>query len=165
MMHPLKNQQIERILSLIVIVHGLWFVIPNVEVMIYCQSRTDFFCSGLNLMQITIGCLLIVFFSRIVQWIGYFATEGKPRLKRRWLGKEILAIPLILYVFTEFLLVFTNIGSLILMALYYEYGFLWKKPDWLRVLPVSLVYLSFAVIVLFSARRIAAWLLRVTAVK
>jgi len=163
----LENRQVECLLSLIVIVYGLQLAIWYTEAVILYVLVASYLFVWLNLIQVMANCLLIVFFPRIVQWIGYFATAGKPRSKRRWRSWEILAIPLVLYAFSVFLLVFLHIVDLFsvmsmalfvrdaeFLSLLYDY-----RIDWFFIL---LVYFGFAVVVLFNARYIAVWLLRIS---
>jgi hypothetical protein len=160
---PLENKQVERILSLIIILYGLRLIVPNVfEFVWYVQVPDDVSWAVLILLHIIVGCLLIVFFVRIVQVVGFFATEGKNRSERCWFLNEILAVPLILYAFTEFLFVlFYGIFwcAVWLYPCYSSWG-IWC--DWrasLVRLPVLLLYFSVAGVILFHARRIATWLL------
>jgi len=164
----LENKQVERILSLIVIMYGLRLTIPSAKSVILGDPYNFFhwYFIWCYLISMLAGCLLIIFFPHVVQWIGYFATGGKARSRRRWLSKEILAIPLVLYVFTEFLYVFFNVAFItpvLLMSLFYDPSFLRVRVDasCLLIVPFCFVYFGFAVIVLFSARYIAVWLLRV----
>jgi len=167
----MENKHVERILSLIVIMYGLRLIIPNVETIIlgilqygisFDSSSWNYF--GYYLINVTVGCLLIIFFPQVVQWIGYFATGGKIRSKRRWFPKEILAVPLILYAFTEFLYVFFYASTILLiisLSLLIDFVFPWDIGNDFMYLPVILVYSGFAMIVLLNARHIAVWLLRV----
>ena len=164
----MENRHVECLLSLIVIMYGLTVIIPNAEAVILHLSRLErasYIFIWLNLTTVVAGCLWIVFFPRIVQWTGYFATAGKPRSRRRWFSKEILAIPLILFALTEFLYVFLQVAALLsitltdlfisdteFLSLFYGTGISWFL--------IVLFYLGFAAMVLFNARRIAAWLLR-----
>ncbi|GEM_PF-2713047 len=161
----LENRQVERLLSLFIILYGLWLAIPYAETIVVFTQRYENLFTWLNLVQLVGSCLLIVFFSWVVRWIGYFATAGKPRSERRWFAKEILTIPLVLYVFTTFFTVFLDVASLLsvmFMAsfirdtefsyLLHEYGVAWFF--------ILLVYCGFAAVVLFNARRIVVWLLR-----
>jgi len=162
----LENRQVECLLSLIVIVYALRWAIPYTEAVIQeipIFDKTSYLNIWLGLSQIAASCLLIVFFPRVVQWIGYFATSGKSRSKRRWFSREILAIPLILYAFTECIWVFLNIVYLLsamVMALFVRDTELFSLlNEWSLTL---LVYFGFAVVVLFNARYIAVWLLRIS---
>jgi len=104
---PLENKHVERILSLIVILYGLRLIIPNVlEFIFYVQDSGYVSVAVFAMSHVLAGCLLIVFIARIVQAIGYFATEGENRSNRCWSLGEILAVPLIFFAFTEFLYVF-----------------------------------------------------------
>ena len=160
---PLENKHVERILSLIVIMYGLRLIIPNImDAILYMQSG---YVSEVTftLSHIVAGCLLIVFFARIVQVIGYFATKGEIRSKRCWCLNEILAIPLILYAFTEFLLVFVY-GVYWNTVCFYPHEFLGVWYDWSKssaYLSWLSLYLVIATVILFNARRIAVWLLRI----
>jgi len=161
---PLENKHVERILSLIVILYGLRLVIPNVlELFFYVQDSGNVAWTVDALSYIIAGCLLIVFFARIVQAVGYFATEGENRSDRRWFLNEILAIPVILFAFTEFLYVFFQ-GVVCSIACFYPYqDFYGIWQDWNKNLvrfPWLFLYFAVATAILFHARRIAAWLLR-----
>jgi hypothetical protein len=162
---PLENKQVERILSLIIILYGLRLIVPNVmEFVLSVQVPDNVSWTVSTLSLIVAGCLLIVFFARIVQSVGYFATEGKKRSERLWFLDEILAVPLILYAFTEFLLTFFY-GIFWCAVWFYPCYDSWGIwCDWTRSLvwfPILLLYFSVASVILFHARRIAAWLLRI----
>ena len=177
-----KNRQVECILALIVIVYALRLMILNVETVIlyvpqllwawleYGETPRQFFDLQfwsnivLVLAQIVIGSLLIFFFSRVVQWIGYFATKRKLRSKRRWFSWDIIAVPLVLHAFIAFLSLFTLLVSLLPMVLTYTGP--WMDDDLIGycmgVIFLLLIDFGFAVVVLFNARRIAGWLLRIS---
>jgi len=177
-----KNRQVECILSLIVIVYALRLIILNIETVIlylpqllwawleYGETPRQFFDLqfwsniGLVLAQVAIGSLLIFFFPRVVQWIGYFATKRKLRSKRRWFSWEILAIPLILFAYIQFLGSLFQIISIISLipTVIYADDYLDYLGYNLGMIFIGLVYLGFAVVVLFNARYIAVWLLRIS---
>jgi hypothetical protein len=162
---PLENKQVERILSLIIILYGLRLIVPNImEFVLFVQNSNHVSWTVSTLSLIIAGCLLIVFFARIVQAVGYFATEGKNRSERCWFLDEILAVPLILYAFAEFLYLFCTGVFWIAVCFYPQYSSWGIWCDWKRslvLLPVLLIYFSVAAVILFHARRIAAWLLRI----
>jgi len=159
-MKPLaENRHVERILSLIVILYGLRLLIPvGEEIPLYIGWLPV-------LPRATVGCLLIVFFPRVVQIIGYFATAGTPRSERRWFAGEIVAIPIILHAFTEIFFVFYYSVSLISWIVCYlnYYESVWlllNQSGAIRGIPENTVYFVVAMLLLFYTRRIAAWLLR-----
>jgi len=160
-MKPLaENQHVERILSILVILYGLRLLIPVSE-------EFPMYIGWLPILpRATVGCLLIVFFPRVVRAIGYFATAGKPRQHRRWFAREIVAIPIILLAFTEFLFVVYN-GMYLAALVSYDYN-LHSKIGWddydsrriLAVLQNMTLYVAVAMPLLLYARRMATWLLR-----
>ena len=160
-MKPLaENQHVERILSLIVILYGLRLMIPVGE-----ESLQYIGCLPV-LPRATVGCLLFIFFPYVVRAIGYFATERTPRLKRLWFASEIVAIPIILHAITEILVVFYYGVSLISWLTYFFdcYESRWQllnESGAIRGIPESAAYFMVAMLLLFYARRIAAWLLRI----
>ena len=171
----LENSTVERILSLIVILYGLRLIIPSGEDIVYgaIASVTGWisFFDHLPgwlfvLSKPVVGCLLIVFFPHVVQWIGYFATEGKNRSIRHWSAREILAAPIILYAFTELLYVLFQ-GISICLGSIEDYRFRGVWDDYLirglvGTLLVLPVYFVFATMLLFYARRLAARLLHLS---
>ena len=162
----MENRQVERILSLIVILYGLRLIIPNiVELILYLQASGYHPGTAFTLSKILVGCLMILVFPRIVQGVGYFATEGKLRSRRCWFSHEILAAPIILYAFAEYLYVF--IFGVYLIEMIFRYGSVtgwWYLYDGRRAVAEGLqllTYFAVAVTLLFYARRIAVWLLQI----
>jgi hypothetical protein len=159
---PLENKHVERILSLIVILYGLRLIIPNGLDFILCLQDADYMSWAIYaLMHIIGGCLLIIFFANIVQAIGSFATKGTNRQERRWYLDEILAVPLILFAFTEFFhVLFYGVFSIAIIFHPYEF---WGIMDcWNNSLFRSLsmlLALVIAIAILLYVRSIAAWLL------
>jgi len=161
-MKPLaENRHVERVLSLLVILYGLRLVIPAGE-------EIPLYIGWLPILpRATVGCLLIIFFPRIVWAIGYFATAGKPRQHRRWFAREIVAIPIILLAFTEFLLVVYD-GMYLVAKIAYDYNLHskigWDCYEWRHipsVLQTMAGYFIVTMLLLFFARRIATWFLRI----
>jgi hypothetical protein len=161
-MKPLaENRHVERILSLLVILYGLRLVIP-------CIEEIPLYTGWLPILpRATVGCLLIIFFPRVVQAIGYFATAGKPRQHRRWHAREIVAVPIILLAFTEFLF-FVYGGMYLVALLIYDYNihsnigwdyYNWTQP--LAMLQNMTGYFIVTILLLLYARHIATWFLRI----
>ncbi|MDR0328276.1 MAG: hypothetical protein LBI05_08285 [Planctomycetaceae bacterium] len=168
-MTPLvENRHVERCLSLIIILYGLRWIIPAIGAMIqwmpfwgnpYYSYNSWYVCAA-GLSQVIVGCWLLIFFSVVVQWIGYFATREYARSKRCWSVQEILALPLILWAFTELVYIFYCTVDLLIVLVYYggdlEAGSL---PLWLVVV---LLYPTAVFLFLFYVRPITIWLLRRT---
>ena len=167
----IENRHVERVLSFIVILYGLGVIIQNTYTLIlyvrYLTISGNIPGAAWALSQIIAGCLLLVFFSRVVQGIGYFATEGKKRSARRWFASNLIAVPLILFAFTEILYVFYNGAFLaVICCCPYDYFGVWYNWTYsIASFFVLLVYFVIAIMLLFYARRIAAWLLRISAPK
>ncbi|MCL2743151.1 MAG: hypothetical protein FWE67_04800 [Planctomycetaceae bacterium] len=162
---PLENRLVEIVLSLLIIMYGLRLIIPT-DMSIIVQIQHGWFPAFRELpyqigipLYIIAGCLLIVFFARIVQMVGYIATGEKIRSKRSWLLGEILAVPCILYAFVLFLFVFLA-GTQVVVFCFYEQG-LFVGIKGLAIFSMLLFYLAVAALILFRARSIAAWLLRI----
>ena len=167
----IENRHAERILSLIVILYGLWLLIPHVEGLIrYTLIGKSFHMlfaeCYYSLSRIAAGCCLIVFFPHVVYWIGYFSTKERVRSKRRWSACEFFAIPLVLCGFAVLLLICLFVLDVVVhVGVYYSNISSRPLPEW-GVLITTLVFftplLLVAVVVVFlrCARLIAAWLLR-----
>jgi len=161
---PLENKHVERVLSLIVIFYGLWLIVQNTTHFIVFMQR------GIDFMQITltfvlpnmiVGCLLMIFFARVVQWVGYFATGGAKRPNRHWHVSEIVAIPLIFYIFTIFVSLFKAVVVVIFFC-FYDFSGIQGNFDgnFFIGLSVLLFCLFVLTVILFRTRRLAAWFLR-----
>ncbi|MCL2004850.1 MAG: hypothetical protein FWG73_01685 [Planctomycetaceae bacterium] len=157
----IENRHVERILSLMVILYGLWFLIVPVEKMIWYASIFNLYSSPpmLPFSEIVAGCCLIIFFPYVVRGIAYCATKEKIREQRRWGACEIFALPLILFGLAMLLAHVCGLDMIIFglrQSYFAGYGAL------------SICFgllLSVAVVVAFlcCTRLIAAWLLRKTA--
>ena len=168
-MNPIDNRHVERIVSLLVVLYGLWLlgscgaaIVQNVIVYGWNVSAVV-----LVLSQIIVGCCLLIFFPFIVRWAGYFATKERNRLERRWFAAEIVALPVILYVFAHFLYVLYSCLQVIMSTMFSfsccgdAYAITGKVGIAVVIALSLLVYIAVVAAVLFYARRIAAWLLRV----
>ena len=157
------NRHVERILSLLVILYGLWLVGLNGEGIIRTITHEEipfvFLISAP--LQIIIACCLIIFFSPIVCWSGYFATGEKVRSERRWAIKEITALPLILYAFVHVLSVLSS--SLFMVITLVSHGLGEHLHSQIGgamiVISLLLLYVFMVAVILRYARRIVAWLL------
>ena len=178
-MKPVENKHAERILSLLVILYGLWLVIPNVDMVIaaltwggyififfYFEVHSQSYALSYALPRIAIGCWLLFFFPYVVRWVGYFATHEKVRSKRCWSPFEILAVPLILFIFAELLLVFFVCSDTLAMLVSPDdliAGFVhFHYSGWSGFIVgffALLLYLAIAVVCLLCVRPITAWLL------
>jgi len=167
-MTPIENRHVERILSLLVILYGLWLIIPSGERLIFTtmqiwgQGWWSLFNFPVisNLSSIVAGCCLLLFFPLIARWCGYFATAERIRSERQWYSTELLAIPIVLFVFVQFLLwVPYSIGAIVMFVSSDVI-----KDHWLSATVYSVLFLficiGIAAVVMRSARDIAVWLLR-----
>ena len=177
-MKPIENRRAERILSLLVILYGLWLVIPNVDMVLaaltcssynfiffYFEIDSQSYAWSYALPRIAIGCWLLFFFPYVVRWVGYFATHEKVRLKRCWSPFEILAVPLVLFIVTEFLLVFFVCSDYLAMFTSSDesiISFVQFHYSWSGIIVgffALLLYVAIAVVVLLCVRPITAWIL------
>ena len=162
-MTPIENRHVERILSLLVILYGWWLIVPNGESLIFAtmQGWNPFSFPGVySLSSIVAGCCLLLFFPLIVRWCGYFATAERIRSERQWYSTELLAIPIVLFVFVQFLLwVLYSVGAIVMFVSSDVI-----KDHWLSATVYSVLFLficiGIAAVVMRSARDIAVWLLR-----
>jgi len=173
-MKQIENRHAERVLSLLVILYGLWLVIPNAEILIHYLTRgwypfvffffefySQSYTLSYTLSKIAIGCCLILFFPYIVRWVGYFATHEKIRSKRHWSPFEVLAVPLILFIFAEFLIVFFFCIDTFAMITVSDMETVYSGKIFFSwgIFFAVLLYLAIAVVCLLCVRPITAWLL------
>lgn len=109
-----ENRRIERILSILIISYGIFLFLDRLDIFVqYClyyglttgYGLMDFEYHGRIVSNLTIGIgvFFALFSRRIVSWVGYFSTEGKPRRLRAWSAREIVAAILVLYAFNDLL--------------------------------------------------------------
>ena len=162
-MNPIENRHIERILSLIVILYGLWLPVQYVELIVWYALRwlplfETFFSEGFYASsRIVAGCCMIVFFPYVVRWVGYFSTHEKIRSERRWSSREIAAVPLTLLGLTVFLETCCSFIDLFVQGVRYgHYG--WS--EFIMAFFALLLFVAVIAVFLCYARLIATWLLR-----
>lgn len=166
----LTNRQVERLLSLLVILWGLRLAIPAGEILLgYLFSlapiRYDDSQWWTSLWMIGVGAALVAFFPPVVRFATYYASEGKPREKRRWFARDLVAIILVLYACCEILYV-VNQGFAFLAYVMTDFYFVFRFDFWhLLKRPAQLTaYLAAAFVILFYARPLSGWILRQTRV-
>ena len=166
-MTPIENRHVERILSLLVVLYGLWLIVSSGERLFFTsmhgwgQSWGPFGLTIIsNLSGVVAGCCLLLFFPTIVRWCGYFATAERIRSERQWYSTELVAIPIVLFVFVQSLLWFLySIGAVVTVVSSNVIDFPWLPVTMCMVL-FLLICIGIAAVVMRSARDIAVWLLR-----
>ena len=135
----------------------------------YFEVYSQSYALSYALPRIAIGCWLLFFFPYIVRWVGYFATHEKVRSKRCWSPFEILAVPLVLFIFAELLLVFFVCSDYFAMLASSDQTIAsfvhFHHSGWSGIIVgffALLFYIAITVVVLLCVRPITAWLLRKT---
>jgi len=173
-MKRIENRHAERILSLLVILYGLWLVIPNAEILLHFLTRgwypfvffffefySQSYTLSYTLSKIAIGCWLILFFPYVVHWVGNFSSHEKVRSKRHWSPFEFFAASLILFIFSECLIVFFFVVDTLVMITAPDIEIVYSEEFFFNwgVIFFPLLYLGIAVLCLLCVRPITAWLL------